>query len=288
MSHATTPFRSRLCASMVPANPSLDTTELFDPSHVNDAASPIDEFLIRLIAVNKLVPPPKKFDPLQAQLVFLGVIAAVESFLRTILRRLVAFDLLSQESTYRKEITFGAALHLSQEMLPEAVLERVSFTSKENISTAIHDLTGIKGNFPPEVESSIRDFAVICQLRHCAVHRFGKLGVGNAISLGLTQHKKLLEKPLSLDYVNLQRLIAIATGMVKTVNNFLFNATLSRLPAENWSGSFRSDKRLFSRYYDIFVDSTSVSGGTGPIRDVYDQFMTERAIFRATVGTNIR
>ncbi|AEI82983.1 hypothetical protein CNE_BB2p01720 (plasmid) [Cupriavidus necator N-1] len=209
------------------------------------------------------------------------MIAAVESYLRAILRRLIAMDSICQESVHRRDVSYGAAIHLTKDMLPEAVLEKISFISKGSIVDSIRELAGIKGNLPPDVTASIDDYVKICHLRHCAVHRFGKLGVSNAIALGLEDHKELLEKPLLLDYLSLQNSIVISTGMVKTINNFLFNEIVSRISDSRWTGVYKTDKRLFLTYYKIFADTISTTGFSVGLKDMYILFMSQKAKFSA-------
>jgi hypothetical protein len=224
-----------------------------------------------LQAINKLAPQPFNFDPFQGQLVLLGVIAAVESYFRTLFRRLIACDVICQESVHT---------HLPREMLPEAILERITFISLDSITDAIKDLLAVKGALPPDLKSAIKDYVRVCQLRHCAVHRFGKLGVSNAISLGLSEHKTLLEKPLKLDYIALQNTIAISTGLVKTLNNFLFNEMLSRLPGASWTNQYSRDKPLFMTYYKLFSDKVSTNRSAQP-NQIYKQFLKQRVMFAA-------
>jgi hypothetical protein len=261
-------------------NPSLDTHSLFDSSYREPKISAIDEFSIRVRALNVLAPRPDQFDASQGQLVLLGVIAAVESYLRTLFRRLIYFDPGCQDAVQKRDVTYGAAIHLEPELLPEALLERISFISKENIEKAIKELLGIPGGLPPDVVTATEDYVRICQLRHCAVHRFGKLGASNAISLGLSLHGALMEKPLRLDYSALQSAIAICSGFVKSLNNFLFNAILSRVPDGTWSGSYHDDRPKFIAYYALFADKQSATKSPPP-KTVYSLFLKQRASFRA-------
>jgi len=187
-------FRSKLTISNSPANPVLHTQHMFDPHYREPVCSPIDEFLLRLQLINKLAPQPNSFDTYQGQLVLLGVVAAVESYLRTLFRHLIDYDTDCHAKVQRENVSYGAAVHLRKELLPEAILERVSFISKPNITDALKDLLAVKGVLPPELEVAIDDYVRVCHLRHCAVHRFGKLGISNAISLGIADHKSLLEK----------------------------------------------------------------------------------------------
>lgn len=273
-------FRSKLAVCIAPTNPSLSTDALFDTAHVEPALSPIDQYLTRLSFLNRLSPLPSSFDSLQAQLVLLGVVAAVESYFRTLLRQLITLDAECQICTEKREVSFGAAMHLSKPMMPEAMLESVTFLSEKSLAEALRDFAGVKGQFPPELLSTFNDYSVVCQLRHCAVHRFGKLGVRNAIFLGLNRHKPSLEKPLVLTYEALQNAIAISTSVVKTTNNFLFNEMLSRLPANTWSVKWAKDKAVFVPYYKLFADTIS-STRAAPARDLYHLFQEQRSKFAA-------
>lgn len=270
-------FRCRLVVCTSPVNPDLITESLFDKTYSEFSDSPIDEFLIRLKQINQLSPHPTTFDPLQGQLVLLGVVAAVESYIRTLFRRLISLDPICQQSVHDKDVSYGAALHLPLELLPEAILERISFLSKDNIWDSIKDLLGVKGvPLPSDLKLAMEDFGRICQLRNCTVHRFGKLGSNNAIKLGLAEHHTLLEKPLKLDYTALQNSIAISTGLVKTLNNFLFNEMLSRLPENSWAGGYQNDKATFQKYYRLFADKVSVIK-TAQANKLYREFMIQRA-----------
>jgi len=276
-------FRSKLSVCRSPVNPTLPTATLFDVAHVESVQSAIDQYLARLTSINLLAPTPPAFNSLQAQLILLGVVAAVESYFRTVLRRLITLDSECQKCTEEQAVTFGAAMHLSKPMMPEALLERVTFVSETSLIEAMRQFVGLKGNLPPDLVATFKDYATVCQLRHCAVHRFGKLGVKNAIFLGLQAHKPSLEKPLLLTYPALQSAIAIATGVVKTTNNFLFNEVLSRLPAATWTSKWGKDKGTFMPYYVLFADTVS-STKAASARDVYVSFLDQRSKFAAGVA----
>lgn len=271
-------FRSNVVVTTAPISPGLVTHTLFDKTYVDFSGSPIDEFTRRLRNLNSLAPKPLDFDPYLGQLVLLGAVAAVESFLRAIFRRSISLDHLCGEQVMKREISYAAAMHLGHELLPEALLERISFTSQKNIEDACRDLLGVTGDFPQSLKSVIKDYIRICHLRHCAVHRFGKLGANNAVFLGIDEHAGLLEKPLLLNYVALQSAIAIATAFVRVFNSFVFNALLSRLPITHFSGDYKADKKKFVAYYSLFQDKESMVRSPAP-KNAYQEFMKERSVF---------
>ncbi len=84
----------------------------------------MDQFLKRMEAINKLAPQPSNFDAFQGQLILLGVVAAVDSYLRTLFRRLISMDPTSERRVHDQDVSYGAALYLPKEIMPEAILER--------------------------------------------------------------------------------------------------------------------------------------------------------------------
>lgn len=272
-------FKCNLILNTAPVNPDLETHLLFDETYLEKNISPIDEFTNRLRELNKISPPPKSFETIQGQLILLGVVAAVESYIRTLFRKAISIDSVCEEKAYDKDLTFGAALHLTPEKLPEAILERISFISQKNIVESLRSYMGIKGDLPQALNLAIQDYVTVCQLRHCTVHRFGKLGASNAIFLGFSKHKKLLEKPMILSYKSLQNAIAISEGFVKTLNNFLFNEFLSRLPVENWTRNYTRDKKLFLMYYALFAKYPKNDIELEEAKKFYKLFISELKAF---------
>jgi hypothetical protein len=271
-------FRSNVKVTDAPVSPSFITHSLFDRSYTPFKGSPVDEFSERIRSVNMLSPTPNQFDPYMGQLLLLGTVAAVESYLRSIFRRVISLDDVCRDKAMKRDVSYAAALHLSPDLLPEALLERISFTSLDNIDKAFRELLGMKGEFPHDLHSVIADYVRVCHLRHCAVHRFGKLGASNAVHLGLDLHSTLLEKPLLLDYAALQAGIAICTAFVRVINGFIFNLLLSRLPDGFFSGDYSADRKKFLSYYDLFADKATLSRSPAP-KDTYLAFLKERTAF---------
>ncbi|OAD18942.1 Crotonase, core domain protein [Candidatus Thiomargarita nelsonii] len=169
----------------------------------------------------------------------------------------------------------GCELIHSQEMLPEALLENCSFASKKNIVDAIRKYIGIKGNMPNDVDEILGHFSKVCQLRHCIVHRFGRLGSKNMIELGLMAHKESLEKPLKLDINKLNEIFLVCNSTVKVINNFLFQKIITRTVEEkvvNWHWDLRKDKKEFKKYYDTFVSTLEQPTPNTTIQEAYYEF----------------
>ena len=230
--------------------------------------------------LNALSPKPAEFDAYLGQLVLLGAVAAVDSYLRAIFRRCISLDAVCRSLAMKRDISYAAAAHLQPELLPEGLIERVSFTSQENVERACRDLLGVTGEFPQSMKTVTVDYVRICHLRHCAVHRFGKLGASNAVYLGLDEHVELLEKPLLLTYGALQNAIVIVTAFVRVFNSFIFNVLISRLPVSILTGDYAKDRSRFIKYYSLFQDRESLSRSPPP-KAAHTEFVKQRATFNA-------
>lgn len=263
----------------------VETVPLFDPTHADQNRSPIDQYIQNTNALNRLYLNVNPLPSEMGSLVLLGFMSAVESYFRAMFRGVINIDEHASWLAEPLGVSFGAALHLEPKMLPEAVIEEYSFASAKNIKDAIRELGGIKGQFPADVEAALREFQKICEIRHCCVHRFGKLGAKNAIKLGLDSHRSILEKPLRLDQPALELIGASLRGFVKTINNFVFGALMERTVvnrvdgqvappyARVWAWQWRLDRARFVRYYALFA-SVSDSVPSAGAKDVYESLRT--------------
>lgn len=250
----------------------LDTQNLFDKNYCEPPGiSPLKMFSQKTTLLNALA---KEDMPEQLlNLSVLGYVSAVESYFHEIIRKLVYYDNPSKKQCEDKSITYGAAISYKTEMLPEALLENISFASKEKIKESLKNFLKISLNQSedPDLESILEDFSKVCQIRHCIVHRFGHLGSKNAIEFGLEQHEEFLGKPLKLNFQALQELFLICNNTVKILNNFLFRKVLIRTVEDdhyNWTWNFEADEEEFKKYFNIFSsDESPVS-----IKDAYEDF----------------
>jgi hypothetical protein len=260
----------------------LDTVGLFAASAGSVDPSPIDQFIANTEVINIIYMPAP--DPLPAEfgtLVLLGYMSAVESFFRALLRGLINIDEHTRRLAEPKSVSFGAALHHRRSLLPEALFEEMSFAGLKNIEMMLRDIIGIKGQFPGEVLTVLSEFKKVCELRHCCIHRFGKLGAKNAITLGLERHSQILEHPFSPTKDNLQEIADLLRTFAKTVNNFIFHSVLIRTidaryqqvgdADQKWSWNYNQDRKNFLPYYTLFAATTD-SPPSPPVRSVYDSF----------------
>ena len=267
--------------------PSLRTNEIFKHETQAERLSPIDQFTVNCNGIARLVMEEDyllKRTPLPAELatlVILGYVSAVESYLRAILSGLITIDEYVQLVVERKTLTYGAVLHHDADLLPDALLEGTSFASRENIKDALRDYLRLQTARMPGVDEALKEFQRVCEVRHCCVHRFGRLGSNNAISLGLTEHGALLEARVEPDIDQLQDMLLSMRVLVRVLNSSIFTSIIERTGqstikddkfpytwAQNWTWRWPSDRRRFMRYYDLFASTKDVM--TSPsANDVY-------------------
>jgi len=258
----------------------LNTHNLFDKHFEESDISAIDTFFSETESLNTLITDPANIPDQLANLIVLGYVSAVESYFRKIIRKTVNVDEMSRTLCESQNISFGAAITHSKEMLPEALVEDYSFASEKGIKESFKIFLGIKGYHPDSVNEVLNQFAKVCQLRHCIVHRFGRLGSKNAIVFGLADHKDYLEKPLNISFDDLQDIILICHNTVKEINNYLFKKILVRTVEEktiHWTWDRRKDEEQFKKYFNIFVSDISPPTPKPTIASAYNEF---RNIFR--------
>jgi hypothetical protein len=285
----------------------LDATCLFPATTAATVISPVDRFIEnsnRLSIIYANSPFKEAFTPELGAVLLLGHVSAVESYLRGVVRRLVHIDEHTERLASPKELTYFAASHHEKDLLPEALLESISFSNAATVSFTLKEFCGItgmgNGNFPKELKPVFDKYSDICQLRHCCVHRFGLLGAGNAHKLGLPKGAPQIEKPLSLSIDALEDISSILQKFVLSLNAYIYRDVLertfsrSRLNTANeaehqydslWALDFSKDEVRFSQYHSLFA--VTVVNPLSPSRrasyDAFLQWMQETLAGRARV-----
>lgn len=143
-------------------------------------------------------------------------------------------------------------------MLPDALLEDTVFSNGDEVKDLFKQLSQLK-KVGPGVDTALKAYGKICTIRHCCVHRFGRLGVKNAVHLGLEEHKAILEHAFAPKIGDLENMATAAHNLVLEFNRSVFRATLERLAdprtgvGADWTWNLNSDRRRFSVYYDLFA-----------------------------------
>ena len=262
----------------VQAIPRINTSSMFHGTGPDDSASPVDQFITNTNSINKIYLRHYKenanngeaddsqaaIPPELGALAVLGYMSAVESYFRALLRNLIEVDDHVRALAEPMEITFAAALYHESRLLAEALSENMSFAGEQNIADMLRKRIGIKGQLPVEIEEVLKEFRKVCEIRHCCVHRFGRLGSKNAVSLGMRDHSAILEKPFTPSLDHLQAIADLLRTFVKSVNNFVFRSLIERIGIEGgvgndglydwqWTGEFDDDRERFEQYYNLFA-----------------------------------
>lgn len=267
----------------------LQTALLFDGQHDDSLVSPIDQFFENTLRLNKLWATRGPDFVLESELgilLLLGYVSAVESYMRALIRRIIHIDAHTQMHCENQMLSFAAALHHKNAMLPEALLEESVFSGKKGILSALIKFVDVDLNRDKEVIALLDQYDNVCELRHCCVHRFGKLGTKNAVSLGLQGHKQFLEKPLKLGVADIAMIADLLLTLARVINNELFKRVLTRTATPsrtgqvrvgpNWTWMKGRDKLQYRRYYMIFASEKDAQ--SSPSADeLYERF---RAAFK--------
>lgn len=272
----------------------LDAALLFPTTATSTANSPVDRFIEnsnRLSVIYANSPFREAFTSELGAVLLLGHVSAVESYLRGVVRGLVHVDEHTEFLASPKELTYFAASHHARDLLPEALLESISFSNAATVSFTLKEFCGItgmgNGNFPKELKPVFDKYSDICQLRHCCVHRFGLLGASNAHKLGLPKGSPQIEQPLSLTIDILEDISSILQKFVLSLNAYIYQDVLARTfsrsslntPDEaeqqydaKWALDFAQDKARFAQYHSLFA-VTAVNPPSPSLRASYDAFV---------------
>lgn len=273
----------------VPGNPCASTVELFDCDYVEDSASAIDLFIENCKEINKLWAASEVISPEFGRLLLLGYVSAIESFFRTVLRSIINNDAKAQADAHSYVVPYGAVLYHDRKNLAEALLEGYSFASEKEVKAAFTKFLDVP-NLSEGIKTMLVEYEKVCQLRHCCVHRFGKLGTQNGIVLGLEQHSVALEKPLSLDKQKLGDIASWLMSFAKAMNNYMFRTLLERSVGEkntyklSWSWSYSKDRAKFEKLYKLFQTSKDANPSP-PAEELYERFKSVKQPRKAAAKT---
>ncbi|MCW0375131.1 hypothetical protein [Xanthomonas sacchari] len=206
-------------------------------------------------------------------LVFLGHVSAVESYFRCLTRQLVWVDHFTTDKVKDLKITYSAARHSVPELMAEALLEDMTFITADSIKSWRSSVIGVSSQ---ELEDEINEFDRICQLRHCIVHRFGRLGTKNASKLGLSTHKDLFEKPIKLTNNQLDEIAFSLFNFVRAVNNHIYAKVMERSAKQDpdWKWDETTDLPKFELLYAVFKKSDEPNASPQSI-EAYNAFKTK-------------
>lgn len=220
-------------------------------------SSPFQKFIEQREMLTKILGREEDSEEwrMKANLVTIGIVSSVESYFRSVIRRLLIVDEESRTVSYKNKVSYGAVLYHVPELLPEALLEDCVFLHKEKIKDNLKSFLGFQINFQkePDLNKALEEYEKVCHLRHCIAHRSGHLGSKNAIELGLDKFSPYLEKPISPTLDSVNNVFNICQNAVMECNDHLFDCIVKRTVTRGvWTGDLRRDKKEFAKFFSIF------------------------------------
>ncbi|MFZ6657228.1 hypothetical protein [Undibacterium sp. TJN19] len=264
----------------IAASPCPNTVILFDCTYSETATSAIDIYIENCKEINKLWTGAASVSPEFSRLLLLGHVSAVEGYFRSVISSIINTDQKAQADAHSYTVPFGAVLYQNKKLLAEALLEGVSFASEDAVRKSLIKFLAVE-KIPENLKTLLLEFEKICQMRHCCVHRFGKLGTQNGIALGLEIHSQALEKPLALGKNELADIASWLMSFVKAVNNFMFQTLLDRSCSEKnpyriaWKWMYSRDCIKFLRFYNLFASQKDAIPSPGA-DELYRRFLLAR------------
>lgn len=258
----------------------INTTNVLNVSDINTNQSPIDEYESRSKNLMKSLGLFSKTHTEDAEkkqltsdenfllnLVLLGAISNVESYVRALIRNCLSIDKASQHHSLNQQLSFAAALHMSKDVLAHALMDDTSFSNSKKIKDCFNKFLNItisnstKDVLSGELNKCLVDFDILCQIRHCIVHRSGMLATKTAATLGIESHKDFLEGPILLTIEFIQDANSICSNLVRAINNYIFLCVIKRYIKDNKSsisGDYRTDKSWFKLYLNTFKSTKEI------------------------------
>lgn len=228
----------------------LDSWLKVVPPHVPNSA--IDDYFECTDGLKAKIIASEAVDAELLGLLTIGVISAVEFYLRTIFSRVPDICPFAQRHMEMTAVAAGAAAYYSNSGIPYllSLFDHESLANGEKIKTTCKKCVGLNLMDDGSVQKVIEDFEKLCELRHCLVHARGYVGLkaSNALELEARTPKKVL-----LDRAGVLEVLKIAHNVVRAVNRFLADGIANRWVDRNYlTGVWHDDKDRFTRLFSSF------------------------------------
>ena len=224
-------------------------------------ASPIDDYYKHTDTLfQKVLHPEIKDDAILIRLILLGIVSATEFYFRSVLAGTVQVCPLCRANASNQTLSLGAVDYYKMEELGFALLQNMSLSGYKEVKKQTNKITGLNINNKLSVNSALLLFDNVCHLRHAAVHSRGELNAQNVANLGLDYNK---QRCLNLDFIGLQKMLAVCHYVVRAYNRFLFGAILERWmdPRQNiLKGEWAHDKKCFDPLFILFHSEVDSKG----------------------------
>ncbi len=265
----------------------LDAGSLFVQRVPKASLSAVDDFIENTNKLNLLVSRQENLERHFSSLILLGYVSAVESYIRKLVVGVLGVDEVAQRKAADLPIPYGASLCSTDPVdFAEALLETSSLASHKQVVDALKNYLGVS-QAGARLEKQLSEYDSICHARHCCVHRFGRLGVRNAIALGLDAHGKKVGGPFAMSTEQFDDVAQRLRTFVKAVNNVVWEELLkrtatnkddrgNRLYQKDWMWNWNSDKKRFTAYWKVFASEKD----SVPSRAAFDIYQVFRDHYR--------
>lgn len=237
-----------------PTSAALDVSTCCIP--VEPHGSPIDGFLDAAAHILQLgLPAELTKSPTLGRLLVLGLVTAVEGYVREILFGVISTCPLSRRSVEDQHVALGALDHYGAKELARGIFEGASFAGESEILKKTKLICNINWRDTDSVGVALTNFEKVCHMRHAAVHSQGILNRGNARALGVEGSGRQLH--IVVDVKHLHKVAHACMNFVRAYNLTLYDGIIQRwLNAKLLSGTWGDDKHYFSPLYKLFRSET--------------------------------
>lgn len=247
--------------SAPPSTVALDVSTCCVP--ITSKGSPIDGFLDATAHILQLGQPADLAESAAlGRLLVLGLVTAVESYVRDLLFGVISTCPISRRDVEDQLVALGALNHYGPSELARGIFEGSSFASESEIRKRTKQVCGVSWSESDSVGVALANFEKVCHMRHAAVHAQGILNRGNARALGVEGSGRQLH--IVVDLNHLHAVAHACISFVRAYNQRLYDGLLQRwLTFKLLSGTWADDKSYFARLYVLFrSDSDAVSPRT--------------------------
>jgi hypothetical protein len=194
------------------------------------------------------------------KLLVMGLVAGVESYIRSILLGVTTTCPSSRELVADQMIAVGSIDYYGVKHVNLALFEGVSFAGDTEITKKTKQLTGVTWTPLSSVDVALKAFDRICHMRHAAIHAQGALNRGNARALGInaSNGRKL---NIVIELADLHHAARICIDFVRAYNIELYRGIVQKwLSAKILTGTWRTDKVFYKPLFDLFYSKHDLVG----------------------------
>lgn len=241
-----------------PVATTLDVSACCQP--IQPKGSPIDAFLDAAAHTLQLGQPADlQNSPTLGRLLVLGLVTAVEGYVRDLLFGVISICPLSRREVEDQVVAFGALEHYGASELARGIFEGSSFASESEIKKRTKQICSITWSDTDSVGVALANFEKVCHMRHAAVHAEGILNRGNARALGVETLGKQFH--IVIDLPHLHRVAQVCINFVRAYNLRVYEGMIHRwLGRQLLTGAWSDDKSYFEPLYRLFrCDSDGLS-----------------------------